>query len=193
MIADSLPVEPDGSSAEKLIRDLACVSDRDGAALRRVYDQTSAKLFGICFRICADRSGAEDVMQDVLIKIWTHAGTFDPTRSSPITWLCAIARNTSIDWLRVNDRNPIQHFDAIDTISDKRPGAEEDLLNAERQERLHHCLEELEDRQRFCIRAAFFDGFTYSDLAGQMDTPINTVKTWVRRGMQRLKMCLSDG
>lgn len=172
---------------------LACVADHDLNALRRVYDLTSTKLFGICLRVCGDRSGAEDVMQDVLIKIWTHSATYDPARSSPITWLCAIARNSSIDWLRANDRQPSGPSAPNYEVADNSVGAEQGLLDRQEDEQLHLCLERLEERQRFCIRAAFFDGVTYADIAKQIDTPLGTVKTWVRRGMQHLRTCLSDG
>lgn len=172
---------------------LGCVAAHDLTALRRVYDLTSKKLFGICLRICGDRGGAEDVMQDVLIKIWTHSATYDPARSSPITWLCAIARNSSIDWLRVNDRHSSGPSSPHHEVADPSVGAEQELLARQQDDRLHLCLEELEKRQRSCIRAAFFDGMTYADLAKQMNTPLSTIKTWVRRGMQQLRMCLSDG
>lgn len=172
---------------------LACVADRDLTALRRVYDLTSTKLFGICLRVCGDRSGAEDVMQDVLIKVWTHSATYDPARSSPITWLCAIARNSSIDWLRANDRQSSGPSALNHEVADNSVGAEQGLLDRQQDDRLHLCLEQLEERQRFCIRAAFFDGVTYADIAKQIDTPLGTVKTWVRRGMQHLRTCLSDG
>ncbi len=78
-------------------------------------------------------------------------------------------------------------------MADNSVGAEQGLLDRQEDEQLHLCLERLEERQRFCIRAAFFDGVTYADIAKQIDTPLGTVKTWVRRGMQHLRTCLSDG
>src|SRR5262252_766379 len=79
---------------------LARVAAGDRAALRMVYQDTSAKLFGVCLRILKDRSEAEDVLQDVYLTVWHKAGSFDPGRASPITWMVAIARNRSIDRLR---------------------------------------------------------------------------------------------
>src|SRR5260370_7324884 len=79
---------------------LVRVAGGDRAALRIVYEDTSAKLFGVCLRILSDRSEAEDVLQDVYVTVWRKAGSFDPAKASPITWLVAIARNRAIDRLR---------------------------------------------------------------------------------------------
>ncbi|KAB2858515.1 MAG: RNA polymerase subunit sigma, partial [Sphingopyxis terrae] len=88
-----MPPSRTGEAREALVAALAAVARQDRAALRQVYDLTSAKLFGICLRICGDRGSAEDVLQAVYLKIWDRAGQFDAARASPITWLAAIARN----------------------------------------------------------------------------------------------------
>src|SRR3954447_2610563 len=72
----------------------------DRAALRQIYQDTSAKLFGVCLRILNDRSEAEDVLQEVYVTVWRKAATFDPGRASPITWMGAIPRTRAIDGLR---------------------------------------------------------------------------------------------
>jgi RNA polymerase sigma-70 factor (ECF subfamily) len=175
---------------------LAMVGRGDRAALRQVYDMTAAKLFGICLRICGERASAEDVLQTVYIKVWERAGQFDTTRASPITWLATIARNAAIDWRRsvagraVHDTLPEQ---AALMVADASPLADQSLVAAEEGERLHHCLGELEDRTRACIRSAFFDGSTYAELAARENVPLGTMKSWIRRGLLRLKDCLGDG
>src|SRR5215470_14302020 len=85
---------------KELAAALARVAAGDRAALRLIYHDTSAKLFGVCLRILSDRSEAEDVLQEVYVTVWRKAASFDPGRASPITWLVAIARNRSIDRLR---------------------------------------------------------------------------------------------
>ena len=87
---------------ERLVAALARAAAGDQEGLREVYRATSAKLFGVCLRICQDREAAEDVLQQVYIKVWDRAGRFDAMRASPITWLCAIARNSALDWCRAN-------------------------------------------------------------------------------------------
>src|SRR3954453_21190167 len=88
------------ATRSQLAAALARVAGGDRAALKLVYQDTSAKLFGVCLRILNDRSEAEDVLQDVYVTVWRKSATFDPSRASPITWLVAIARNRSIDRLR---------------------------------------------------------------------------------------------
>lgn len=175
---------------------LTAVGRGDRAALRQVYDMTAAKLFGICLRICGERASAEDVLQTVYIKVWERAGQFDAARASPITWLATIARNGAIDWRRsvagraVRDSLPEQ---AAFAVADDSPLADQSMVVAEQGEQLHRCLGELEDRTRLCIRSAFFDGSTYADLAARENVPLGTMKSWIRRGLLRLKDCLGDG
>lgn len=163
--------------------------DRD--ALHRIFAGTSAKLMSICVRILNDRDEAEDALQEVFISIWNRAGSFDPDRSSPSTWLSTIARNKAIDRLRSRRSRltgaPIEEaFDLADDAPDAFAAA------AERQEgaRIQHCLSTLEGRAQAMIRTAFFDGLSYSDLAARAGVPLGTVKSWIRRGLQRLKACL---
>jgi len=175
---------------------LTAVGRGDRAALRQVYDMTAAKLFGICLRICGERASAEDVLQTVYIKVWERAGQFDAARASPITWLATIARNGAIDWRRsvagraARDTLPEQ---AAFAVADDSPLADQSMVVAEEGEQLHRCLGELEDRTRLCIRAAFFDGSTYAELAERENVPLGTMKSWIRRGLLRLKDCLGDG
>lgn len=176
---------------ERLSSALAAVADGNQAALREVYDSTSAKLFGVCLRICRDREAAEDVLQQVYVKIWHRAGRFDAQRASPITWLCAIARNTAIDWQRANIAAHLP-ASAAAAVADPSPLAPE-LIEAEQQSvRIFDCLEELDDRPRAAIRSAFFDGLTYAQLADAMTVPLGTLKSWVRRGLIQLRGCLGD-
>lgn len=176
---------------------LGAVSQGDRDALRLVYNMTSAKLFGICLRICGNRASAEDVLQTVYLKVWDRAGRFDADRASPITWLATIARNAAIDWQRSVGGRPLAAEPLTDgivrEIADDGPRADALMLGAESDARLHHCLGELEARTQQCIRAAYFDGLTYADLAERENVPLGTMKSWIRRGLLRLKDCLSDG
>lgn len=154
---------------------------------------TSAKLFGICLRISADRDAAEDILQDVYIKVWNRAGRFDAGRASPITWLCAIARNTAIDWCRSSHRFTMVPEDHAAQISDTGPLADMVIEQDQHSARLFACLDELEHRQGMAIRSAFLDGLTYAQLADRMAVPLGTMKSWIRRGLQQLKACMGDG
>lgn len=185
--------EASDTARSRLSAALARVATGDRAALRQVYDLTSAKLFGVCLRISQDREAAEDILQDVYIKVWNRAGRFDPTRASPITWLCAIARNTAIDARRASAGPAMVGAELAAEIADDRALAPE-LIDAEQDRaRIFDCLEGLEEKQGRAIRAAFFDGFTYSQLAERMAVPLGTMKSWVRRGLLQLRECLGDG
>lgn len=176
---------------EQLAEALDGVSQGRQSALRDVYDRTSAKLFGICLRILGDRGEAEDALQEVYVSVWRRAGSFDASRASAITWLAALARNRAIDRLRSAGRpRPTaqieQAFDIPDTSDDALSLLEAD----EERSRLMHCLDELETQASGAIRSAFFDGFTYAELATRAGVPLATMKSWVRRGLLRLRGCM---
>jgi len=163
----------------------------DRQALRFVYEATSAKLFGIVLRILKDRSEAEDVLQEVYLTIWQKGAAFDSSRASPISWLAAIARNRAIDRLRSGSQlRRSAPLDEAAEIADLAPLVS-DRLEAEGESRkLSGCLDELEARQGQAIRATFMDGFTYEQLAESANVPLGTMKSWIRRGLMRLKECL---
>ena len=179
------------ASRSQLAAALVRVAGGDRAALRIVYQDTSAKLFGVCLRILKNRSEAEDVLQDVYVTVWRKAGSFDPARASPITWLVAIARNRSIDRLRSSAASRrAEPIEEASDISDPSPAASDILESAQEHRRLHGCLGELEARQSSAIRAAFLDGATYEQLAQRMGVPLGTMKSWIRRGLLKLRACL---
>ena len=166
--------------------------NEDRAAFSTLYNLTSAKLYGVCLRICEDRGAAEDVLSDVYLTIWRRAGAFEPGRASPISWLATIARNRAIDWRRSTGRKAAVGLDAALEVADDTPSVEERMVQGEDGQRLHLCLDELDDKQRGAIRSAFFGGLTYAELAERDAVPLGTMKSWVRRGLQRLKDCLRD-
>lgn len=168
------------------------VGQEDRAALRTLYDLTGAKLFGICLRICGERQAAEDVLQEVYLTIWKRAGGYEPGRASPVTWLATIARNRAIDWRRAQGKRTMTTIDDAMPLPDDRPIASDIMLSAEADRRLHLCLDQLEDKQRLAIRTAFFDGVTYAELATRLGVPLGTMKSWMRRGLARLKECVEQ-
>jgi RNA polymerase sigma factor (sigma-70 family) len=171
---------------------MARIAAGEREALRQLYDATSAKLFGVCLRILSDREESEDVLQDVYVTIWRRADRFDGARASVMTWVSTIARNRAIDRLRA--RGPMAYAEQVDDleIADGAVGAEALLEAADDSNRLKACLGELDDRTETVIRTAFFEGVTYEALARRMDAPLGTVKSWIRRGLAKLKGCLQS-
>ena len=171
---------------DRLNADIARVASGDRAALRRVYAATSAKLFGICLRFAADRDGAEDALQETHVKVWRRADRFDPTRASAMTWLCLIARGTAIDAARVSGRTNR----GLDVMRDHADIVTD--LPAKEREALDDCLDLLDEAPRGYILAAFFDGYSYDELAQRADVPLGTMKSRIRRGLMALRRCLED-
>ena len=171
---------------------LVATGREDRPAFQNLYRLTSAKLFGICLRICGERQAAEDVLQEVYISIWRRAGGYEPGRASPISWLATIARNRAIDWRRAKGVRPTSAISEASEIPSADPSAVDQLLLAEEDRKLHLCLDSLDASQRDAIRTAFFDGLTYAELAERRDVPLGTMKSWVRRGLIRLRDCLDD-
>lgn len=161
----------------------------DRKAFRLVYGLAAAKLFGVCLRICGERKAAEDVLQDVFVTVWLRADRYDPARGSAMAWLATVARNRSLDWRR-SHRPASGSVDALATIADPSLSAVDELLLTERERALHRCLEALDQPQREAIRTAFFEGVTYAELAERSATPVGTMKSWMRRGLLRLRECL---
>jgi RNA polymerase sigma factor (sigma-70 family) len=181
------------AARSQLAAALVRVAGGDRAALRIVYQDTAAKLFGVCLRILGDRAEAEHVLQEVFVTVWRKATSFDAGRASPITWLIAIARNRAIDRLRSSAMN--RQSEPIETaheVRDHAPGAMDQVLAAEEHARLRTCLGELEERQSTAVRQAFLDGVTYEQLAERMAVPLGTMKSWIRRGLLKLRTCLEQ-
>ncbi|GAA4867540.1 sigma-70 family RNA polymerase sigma factor [Luteimonas vadosa] len=170
---------------------LLATAGGDRSAFEDLYSRTSAKLFGICVRILNERTQAEEALQDVYMAIWQKAGMYDGERASPITWLAMIARNKSIDYLRSGKSDRLsQPLDLAAELQDDDASVSELAAAHVDNRRLHGCLDQLDDNQRKVIHTAFFEGCTYDEIAIRSETPLGTVKSWVRRGLIKLKACL---
>ncbi|RFC62084.1 sigma-70 family RNA polymerase sigma factor [Fulvimarina endophytica] len=174
-----------------LVERLARIAGGDKSALKDLYDRTQAKLFGIALRILNDRREAEDVLQDVYLSVWMKAADFDPGRASPITWLATIARNRSIDRVRQIGRRDERDIETALDVPDDQPDAFQVLTARDDHDRLVACIGELDERTSHAIRTAFFAGRTYQELADTAEVPLGTMKSVIRRGLIKLKGCLS--
>ncbi len=178
------------TSTDPLAELLPRIAAGDRGALRQLYEATSAKLFGVCLRILSDRDESEDVLQEVYLTIWRRADRFEAGRASVMTWISTIARNRAIDRLRA--RGPMAYAEPVEDleIDDGSVRADDLVVAAQEGQALNECLGELDPRTQTVIRTAFFEGVTYEALASRMDTPLGTVKSWIRRGLLKLKGCL---
>jgi RNA polymerase sigma-70 factor (ECF subfamily) len=167
------------------------VSEGDRKALRDVYLATSAKLFGVCLRILSDRRDAEDVLQETYLTVWRKAGSFDPARASPITWLVTLTRNRALDRLRARRPVASEPIELATEVPDESPSADSLIATSQEEAQLAACLRELAAPDSRLIKAAFFQGSTYSELAARAALPLGTVKSRIRRALLKLRGCLS--
>ena len=163
---------------------------RDRAAFHELYQRTSAKLFGVALRILRDRSEAEDALQDVYVKIWQRADRYVAGGYSPISWLVAVARNHALDLLRAR-KAVSEDIDVALDVADGAPNPELATVAKGERSRIDDCLGQLEADKADCVRGAYLDGFSYEDLASRHNVPLNTMRTWLRRSLLRLRECLS--
>ncbi len=163
----------------------------DREAFRLLYALTCNKLFGVCLRICSDRSAAEDVLAEVYLIVWKRAGAWDPALGSAISWLATIARNRAIDWRRARTAWQFEAIGDGRDLVDGSPDAETILLSAEQGTLVHRCLAALAPDQQAAIRAVYLEGLQYSELATREGAPLGTVKSRVRRGLAKMKTDLS--
>jgi RNA polymerase sigma-70 factor (ECF subfamily) len=172
---------------EKMI---AQVGLGDRAAFSSLYDATSAKLFGVCLRILNDRAEAEDALQDAFVRIWQKAGSYAANGYSPMTWLITLTRNLAIDKLRTRKEGSVD-IDEVHDLSDAGPTPEAAAVASSERSQIDGCLDELDADRADAVRGAYLEGHSYNELAARHDVPLNTMRTWLRRSLAKLKECLS--
>lgn len=172
----------------ELARLIEAVARGDQSALRALYEAIAPKLLGIILRILQDRGAAEDALQEVFVRIWQRAGSYDPRAGAPVVWLVAIARNRAIDRLRQDKSARLTQVEDgwLERLADSQDG-EVDLA---RRDALAHCLDTVVAPQRECLVLAYCEGWSREELAARFSCPVNTVKTWLRRGLISLRGCL---
>lgn len=171
---------------------LARVAARDRDAFSAVYRATSAKLWGIVVRILPRRDLAEDVLQDVYVRIWERAGSFDPAKASPITWMASIARNRAIDEVRRRRTVSIEDTPEALEIAETSADPLESAQQSDELRRLKQCLEGLEPERREMVLLAYYTGLSRDELAQRFAAPVNTIKTWLHRSLAQLRNCLGS-
>ena len=158
-------------------------------AFQELYRATAPKLFGVALRILRREDWAEEVLQECYVSIWTHAPDYRAGLAAPMTWMTSIVRNRCLDWLRRPNPEPLAEG-AEENIADAGPGPLDELERSQEAGAVARCLRGLEAKQRQAIALAFFDGLSHAELAQHLREPLGTVKTWVRRGLAKLRSCL---
>lgn len=176
-------------TADPVAELIEAVARADRASFRALYSQTSGKLFGVCLRILKDKGETEDAVQEVFTRVWLHARRFDAVRGRGMTWLIAIARNHAIDRLRARPASD-QDDGTISAVPDGKPGQEARMVAKGEAKRIADCFDILDPAHADAIRGAYLDGSSYQDLSRRHAVPLNTLRSWLRRGLLKLKECL---
>jgi RNA polymerase sigma-70 factor (ECF subfamily) len=163
----------------------------DRTAFADVYQATSARLYGIVLRILKRRDLADEVLQEVYVKIWERARDFDREKGSALAWMSSIARNRALDEVRRKKPDSIEdHPEIANTVSEDA-SALTLVLRGEDGRRLADCLAQLGEDRRKMVVLAYCEGLSRDELAEMFRQPVNTIKTWLRRSLGQLKGCLS--
>ena len=169
----------------RLIELLAATGRGEKRAFARLYRLTSPKLYAVALRILKDESSAQDCLQDGFLSVWRQAANYQSQYAAPMTWLTTIIRNRAIDLLRKRAHDAFS-VDAEYALANAQ-GPQEDQID---RLTVAKCLAELKPEQRDCVIRAYFEGLTHAELAEDMQVPLGTIKTWIRRGLQQLRQCL---
>lgn len=181
---------------QELIALLDRVARQDAAALKALYDLTSALLFGLALRVVRNREWAEDVVQESYLTVWRSAGDYRASLSPPMAWMGLVVRSRALDHLRrrVAERvDRTQELDEVlaDTLEGDAPNPLDEVQASQQARALHRCLQLLEVRQRQVLSLAYLRDLSHHELAEQLSLPLGTVKTWIRRGLIQLRGCMA--
>lgn len=182
---------------DELLMDLIDrIAQRDEAALKALYDLTARKLYGLSLRVLGSAEAAEDALQEVYLQVWRSAGDYRATLSPPMAWLGLIVRSRSLDLLRrrAADRAHLtQELDEAlaDTLPGDAPNPMDTSLASQQAWAMHQCLRQLENKQREVISLAYLRDLSHGELAERLALPLGTVKTWIRRGLDKLRDCMA--
>lgn len=194
-MSDNPRMTPPAPDAE-LMALIDRVGQRDEAALRLLYDRCSPKLFGLALRVVRQREWAEDVLQEAFMTIWRVAGDYRSTLSPPMAWMGLIVRSRALDLLRKRTADRAQLTQEFDELMEETLESEArnplDMADASEQAwALHQCLQQLEGRHREVVSLAYLRDLSHGELAAQLKLPLGTVKTWIRRGLEKMRVCMS--
>ncbi|MDL2186100.1 sigma-70 family RNA polymerase sigma factor [Pseudomonas sp. ChxA] len=165
---------------------LAACARGDRRALRQLYAEDSSRLLGVALRIVRDKALAEDVVHDAFIKLWRGAGSFDPSRGSARGWVFSITRHLALNAVRNHSREV-----ALSDEHEQVAAAHDSFEFSAREGQVYRCLEQLDPTRRTCILHAYVDGYSHSEIARKLDTPLGTVKAWIKRSLVALRECMA--
>lgn len=186
-------IETVSNPQERLVSLLAACADGDRMAFRDLYEITSGTLYGVVTRVLGRGTLAEDVLQDVYLRLWQNAGRFDARSGRAISWMATIARNRAIDVARQQRGDPVSldHRATDDSASllEKFSTPQADLNE---RSALHEGLSGIDEQMRSAIVLAYCHGYSREELSIRFDRPVGSVKPWLRRALAQLRESLEQ-
>lgn len=172
---------------------LGRVARGDVEAFEALYDAVSAAVYGLARRVVRDPTQSEDVTQEVFLEVWRKAPRFDTARGTAKTWILTMAHRRAVDAVRRTESQKSRIRRNAATEEPSHAGSADAIVRAEEHGAVRTCLNRLTDLQLEAVRLAYFDGYTYSQVANLLDKPLPTIKTRIRDGLIRLRDCLEGG
>jgi RNA polymerase sigma-70 factor (ECF subfamily) len=166
---------------------LLSLAESDPEAFATLYDRHSRAAYAVAYRMIGERLAAEDLVQEVFLKIWQMAGSYRAERGTVRTWILSIVRNRCIDLLRADaaQRRRQEKIEASALRSHPSEGFTEAWRNC-RQEQLHEALKALPPEQSRILELAYFSGYTHVEISGLLKIPLGTVKGRIRLGLKKV-------
>jgi RNA polymerase sigma-70 factor (ECF subfamily) len=178
---------------QRLTQLLTAIGGGDQRAFAQLYECCSSHIFGVLLRILQRRDWAEEALQDCILKVWQKSATYEPSRGAPLTWLSTIVRYRALDLLRVKRPEvemPEEGEEPPMSLADPGQDPVDGAIEGEGIAKLRDCMRCLSDEQRRSVLLAYYEGYTHQELAQALKAPLGSVKSWVRRGLFRLRDCL---
>jgi len=168
---------------------LSRTAEGEHTAFAQLYRETSGKLFAVSLQMLRRRDWAEDAVQEAFVRVWYNAGSYHAEKGSVMSWMISIARYRALDMLRAAKSRPESNEESsAEEGSDQSP--ELDLYQHRERAEIDRCMNQLEGTQRHAIHLAYFLGMTHIEVCRRLASPLGSVKSWIRRGLDRLKRCL---
>ncbi len=172
---------------------MRCASPhRDRKAFKLLYESTSPRLYSLALGVLKNKGMAEEILQESYFKIWSSADSYHQGKGKAITWMATVTRNKALDKLRSLKSRPKETATVYEGIEFATTNLEpSDMTSVDQElEQLMDCLGGLQIEQKECILLSYYHGYTHQELSEKMQKPLGTVKAWIRRGLEKIRVCL---
>jgi RNA polymerase sigma-70 factor, ECF subfamily len=182
--------------ANKTAELLARIALRDQAAFRALHDLVGGRLLAIALRVTQDRALAEDVVQEVLVTLWKQSSARAAGQTLTLAWICVVTRHRAIDAVRkLQPTTPLSWQDEDGEeqqhdVADETGSPLSQLLQVEGDGVMQACLKALDEEPRQAVLLGYFEGLTHVEISARLQRPLGTVKAWIRRSLNSLKLCM---